>query len=288
MSIKDYYYLTKPGIVRGNLIIAIAGFLFAVGFDFNITYLILTLLGISLVIASAAIFNNVLDREIDAKMARTKDRAIASKKISIDNALTFASFLVFAGLTLLYLITNLLTVAVGLVGFINYVLIYTPLKKRSPYSTLAGTIPGSTSIVAGYTAATNNLDEIVLVLFMSMVFWQLAHFHSIGLFRKDEYKQANIPVLAVKKSLKTIKERVNVYIVLFTISAVSLIFLTETSPIYVALVALVNGYWLYKNLTNKTTDYIKWGRPSFKLSLVSLLIFCVVLSLNQFFIENLF
>lgn len=118
--IKNYYYLTKPGIVRGNLITVAAGFFLASTTPFKWDAFFAVLAGSALCIASGCVYNNILDRNIDKKMARTRNRAIVSGKISGRAALTYATVLGAAGLTILAIWTNLLTVLVGATGIFFY------------------------------------------------------------------------------------------------------------------------------------------------------------------------
>ena len=173
---KTYYQLIKPGIIRGNAIPATAGFFLAS--RGNVSYLLLleTLAGISLVIASGCVFNNYLDRHIDKKMARTKNRAIVQGLVSKQQALTYASVLGLLGLIILAVHTNWLTVAIGVAGLFFYVIVYGIAKRRSVHSTLIGSISGALPPVAGYTAVTGRLDAVAITLFFILVFLANAAF----------------------------------------------------------------------------------------------------------------
>lgn len=193
--IKTYYGLTKPGIVYGNALTATAGFFLASSGTIDWALLFVTLVGLSCIIASACVFNNYFDREIDAQMERTKNRALPAKQISGHNALIFASVLGFLGAALLFFFTNTLTLAVALFGLFVYVALYTPLKRATPHALWAGAIAGATPPVVGYTTVTNSLDFYALALFVFLFLWQIPHFLSIALYRYEEYKAAGIPLL---------------------------------------------------------------------------------------------
>ncbi|MGH7175360.1 MAG: protoheme IX farnesyltransferase, partial [Minisyncoccia bacterium] len=169
--LRDYYELAKPGIVYGNAVTTLAAFLYASRWQFSVGLFLATMVGIMLVIGSACVFNNYLDRDIDAKMTRTKARALASGKIGGMSALTYASALGVLGLVLLYVYTNALTAVIALSGWILYVLVYTPAKRRTPFATLIGAVPGAVPIVVGYTAALGRFDLPAIVLFFSLVLW---------------------------------------------------------------------------------------------------------------------
>ena len=217
--LKAYYQLTKPGIIYGNLITAAAGFFLASAGRINLWLLILTLLGTSLVIASACVFNNYFDREIDAQMSRTKNRGLVKGTISTQNALMFATALGIIGFGVLIVYVNLTTVIVGLIGFFDYVIFYTFSKKLTVWATLIGSVAGATPIVAGYTAVTNRFDLSALILFLILTAWQMPHFYAIATYRMDDYANAKIPVLPVKAGILATKIQILLFIVGFVIAS---------------------------------------------------------------------
>jgi protoheme IX farnesyltransferase len=281
--LQSYYHLAKPGIIYGNDISLVAGFLLAsktVGFDFWL--LILTLLGVSLVIASACVFNNYIDRDIDQYMSRTKERAMVKKLIPARNAIIYAIILGVLGFILLILYTNWLTVSLGLIGFIDYLAFYTPSKRLTTHSTLIGTVSGAMPIVAGYTAVTNKLDGAALLLFLAMVFWQMAHFYAIAIRRIDEYKAAKLPVLPIKKGIKATKIQILFYIFAFGITASLLTVFGYTSLLYLAVIVLTAGYWLKIGIVGfKAADNKLWAKKMFLFSLVVMLVFSFSLILDS-------
>jgi protoheme IX farnesyltransferase len=198
--IKEYYRLTKPGIVYGNALVAAAGFVYASTGDINWLLFLYTLVGLSLVIASACVFNNYFDRNIDAKMSRTKTRALVAGTISKRSALLFGSIIGLIGILLLYFFTTLPAFAVALVGWVIYVCVYTPLKHVTPQALWVGALAGATPPVVGYTAVTNHLDSTALWLFLFLFVWQVPHFLGIAAYRYDEYAAAGIPLLIGKPS----------------------------------------------------------------------------------------
>ncbi len=191
----DYYLLMKPGIIFGNVVTFAAGFLLASKGDIKMGLFFTTLLGLSLIIASACVFNNYIDRYVDKKMERTKKRALASGLIKGRDALAFAVLLGIAGNLTLFLYANGLTVAVANVGFVVYVFLYSFLKCRTTYSTLIGSISGAIPPVVGYCAVSNQFDLAAGILFIIMIFWQMPHFFAIGLWHIDDYAKAEIPIL---------------------------------------------------------------------------------------------
>jgi len=205
--LKAYYRLTKPGIIYGNLLTAAAGFLFASKWHIVPGLFAATLAGTSLVIAAACVYNNYIDRNIDKRMARTKKRALVQGTISGKHALIFATMLGVLGFALLLAYTNTLVTVIGVIAFIDYVVLYGISKRRSVYGTIVGSISGAAPIVAGYVAVTNQFDLGALLLFFILVYWQMPHFYGIAMYRFDDYKAAGIPVLPVQKGMARGRDR---------------------------------------------------------------------------------
>jgi protoheme IX farnesyltransferase len=193
--LKAYYQLTKPGIVYGNVFTTLCAFLFTSRWMFSWQLFFATMIGVALVIASACVFNNYFDRDIDSKMTRTKSRPLVSGSISPRAALVYGVVLAVIGFVLLYIYVNVLTTLVILAGFVVYVFWYTPLKHHSGLAVYVGAIAGAMPIVAGYTAVTASLDLTALLLFTFLFIWQLPHFFAIAAYRYDEYATAGVPLL---------------------------------------------------------------------------------------------
>lgn len=282
-TIKTYYKLTKPGIIRGNLISATAGFLLASKGDINVLLLVYTLSGIALVIASGCVFNNYLDRNIDEKMSRTKNRAIVIGKVSAKKAIIFASILGVAGITTLYLYTNLVTTFLGLAGLFFYVIVYGYYKRNSIHGTLVGSISGSLPPVAGYVAVSGSIDLGALILFFVLASWQMPHFYAIAIYRIKDYKAASIPVLPAVKSILTTKNQMVFYMILFAISALFLWFSGYTGLTYLFVMIITSIWWLRIGMRGfKSKDEVKWAKSVFKSSLFVLLIFSFMISIDSF------
>jgi protoheme IX farnesyltransferase len=276
--IKKYYQLTKPGIVYSNVMTAAAGYLFASKWHINFGLFLYLIFGTAFIIASACVFNNYIDRNIDAKMSRTKKRITASGKISSKAVNLYGLILGLIGFILLTQ-TNTLTFLIGVVAFFGYVVLYGIAKRKTVHGTLVGTIPGGASLVAGYAAAISNLSLAALLLFLIMLSWQMAHFYSIAIFRLEDYKAASIPVMPAVKGVKTTKIQIIIYVVLFTFATISLTLFQYTGLVFLIVMASLGLYWLYNGINNfRTKDDIKWARGMFGVSLIVLLIFSAALS----------
>lgn len=278
-SLRDYYYLTKPGIIYGNLFTAAAGFLFACRWHVNFGLFIATLAGIALVIGSACVFNNYIDRNLDRKMDRTKGRALAAGRISVPNALIYAAMLGAGGFLVLALNTNTVTVILGAVGFVDYVALYGLSKRHLTQGTLIGSISGAVPPAAGYTAVTGHFDSSAIILFLILVFWQMPHFYSIAIYRFDDYKNAGLPVLPVVKNIALVKRRIMAYIVIFTAISLLLAIIGHAGFIYMVMALALGVTWFYRGLKNYQAGDKDWGKQMFLFSLIVICGLSVTISL---------
>lgn len=282
ITVKKYVSLTKPGVLFANAITAGAGFLFASKGGVDLWLLAALFVGSTFIIGSACVLNNVLDQDIDAKMTRTKNRAMVLKSIPILNAVVFSAILLLLGLITLYQYTNNLVVLLGTVGFVDYVVLYGMLSKRlSWHGTLVGSISGAIPIISGYVAVTGTIDLVAVLVFLVLFFWQMPEFYSIAIYRKKEYKTAGIPVVSVVKGIPFTQKLIFVYTVLFVASTLLIPILSNTSITYMALMTLLGLRWLVLGWQSfSTSDVAKWAKEMFRFSLVILLSFSFLISVD--------
>lgn len=280
-TFKTYYLLTKPGIIRGNLITAVAGFFLASKSNIDLGLLLAVAVGVSLVIASGCVFNNYIDRHIDKKMKRTNKRALVTGAVKGKNAIIYASILGVLGFAVLALFTNLLTVLTGFIGIFFYVVVYGYYKRRSPVGTLVGGVSGSTALVAGYVAVTGWFDMGALILFLIMFIWQMPHFYAIAIYRMHDYKDAGIPVLSVVNGVDATKRQIVAYTGIYIAVVSSLTFFGYTGYTYLIIMLLLSFAWLLLALKGfHANDNIRWAKKVFGLSLIILLVFSLLISFN--------
>lgn len=285
-TVKKYISLTKPHVMLANAITSAAGFFLASGnFGFfNFWRFVALFIGSTFVIASACVLNNYLDRDIDAKMERTKKRAMVQGTVSGKGAVIFSLLLLVSGTLILAVYTNWLVVVVGLIGFVDYVWLYGALsKRRSVHGTLVGSISGAIPILAGYLAVSGRIDAGAILLFAILFFWQMPEFYSISIYRRDEYKAASVPVISVVKGIKNTKNQIFFYTLAFAVAVVLLGLLGYGGLIYLTIMSLASLYWLwigYRGLN--TADDNLWARQMFKFSLRILMLFCFLISVNGF------
>lgn len=262
---------------------AAAGFLLASKGNVAFWTLLATLVGTSLIIASACVFNNYLDRGIDKKMERTKKRALVTGAISVPAAITYACVLGIAGFGVLAAYTNAITVVVGAVGIFSYVVLYGYFKRSSVHGTLVGSISGATSLVAGYTAVTGRFDLLALLLFLFMAAWQMPHFYAIGTYRLNDYKKAGLPILPVKRGIAATKRQILFYIVLVMISVSSLTLFHYAGLAFLAVMLVVTTLWLRLAIKGfRVKDNVKYGHQIFGFSLLTLLAFSLMISVTHY------
>lgn len=283
-KLNDYYQLTKPGVTYGNIITAVAGFFLAAATarQFDLGLFIATVVGMTFVVGAACALNNVLDRDIDAVMERTKTRAVASQRLQPGPAATFSIILGLVGTAILAIWTNWLVVAIGVVGFVVYVWLYGAWSKRkSIHGTAVGSVSGALPILAGYCAVMNRIDAAAICLFLALFFWQFPEFYSIAIYRKKEYAKAKVPVMTVVKGVKNTKLQIFVYTILFVASTLALSSLGWTGWVYFVVMALVGVYFIWLAAIGLvTTDDDAWARRMFHTSLLVLIIFSVSISVG--------
>ena len=193
----DFVTLVKP---RLNLLVvftAAAGLYLASPNGVALSVLLHTLVGTALIAGGAAALNQVLERDTDALMRRTRTRPIANGRLRPSQGVLFGLALSTAGLIELAVGVNPLSAGMAALTLGSYVLVYTPLKRRTSLATLVGAVPGALPPVIGWAAATGSLTLPALVLFGISFFWQMPHFLAIAWLYRDEYAAAGIPLLPV-------------------------------------------------------------------------------------------
>ena len=193
----DYVALAKP---RLNLLVVastVAGYAMAHGEIAAMASLLWTVIGTALVAAGASAFNQIIERDADGLMRRTRLRPLPDGRVPPAEASAYAAILSAAGLLILAAAVNLLAAAVALATLASYAAVYTPLKRRTSFSTVIGAIPGALPPVIGWAAAQNALSQGAWVLFGIVFLWQLPHFLAIAWMYRDDYARAGFPMLPV-------------------------------------------------------------------------------------------
>ncbi len=193
----DFLTLAKPGL--NSLVVAttLGGYYMATGRDGVLGTMLVTGAGTALVAGGSAAFNQLLERDADARMHRTRNRPLPDGRLQPSEATLFGSVLSIAGLIVLAMGANLMAAAVALATLLTYAVVYTPLKSRTSLSTVVGAIPGALPPVIGWAAGGGPMGLAALALFAIGFCWQLPHFLAIAWIYRDDYARAGFPMLPV-------------------------------------------------------------------------------------------
>ena len=278
LMIKHYLLLTKPGIILGNALTTAGGYALAARGRFDLGLFLPMVLGLGLIIASACVFNNYIDRNHDARMNRTKCRALARGIIPHRKALLFGTGLGLLGTLTLAIGTNILTTCVALTGFFFYVIVYSLSKYQTTYGTLIGSIAGAIPPVVGYTTAARTLDLGALILFAIIAMWQMPHFFAIAIYRLGDYTKASIPVFPYVKGMRKTKVHMTAYLLAFILATALLTLCGYTTSTFMLIMALVGTSWLILALKGfSAKNDARWARKMFIFSLVVVMTLSVTL-----------
>ena len=201
-SFQALLQLVKPGITRMVMVTMLCGALAAPGAVTRPLVLLLAVLATALVVAGANAINMVIERDTDALMARTRSRPLPTGQVSADVALGFGLSLSGVGLLLLFVCVNALSALLAGLAFVSYVLVYTPLKRVTPWALHIGAIPGALPPVIGWVAVRGMIEAGAGLLFLILFVWQLPHFIAIAVYRRSEYSNAGLRVIPVVKGLR--------------------------------------------------------------------------------------
>src|SRR5690348_2032853 len=189
--------LTKPRITQLVLLTAAAGFYLGSSGGVDARLLVRTLIGVALVAAGTNAFNQVRERDVDGRMRRTAGRPLPSGRLTPRAAALFAAVISVGGVGYLALAVNLLTAELAALTLASYVLLYTPLKRKTTLNTLIGAVPGALPIVGGWTAAGGSLGAAVAALFWILFLWQLPHFLALAWLYREDYRASGLRMLSV-------------------------------------------------------------------------------------------
>ena len=194
---RDFVALAKPRLNMLVVASALAGYAMGDGEALGFVRICGLLLGTGLVAGGASAFNQVIERDLDALMRRTRTRPLPGHRLQPLEGLLFGSATTLAGLLLIVASANLLAAAVALTTLLTYVALYTPLKTRTSFSTVVGAIPGALPPIIGWAAIAGELPIKAWTLFGIMFLWQLPHFLAIAWMYRDDYARAGFPMLPV-------------------------------------------------------------------------------------------
>jgi heme o synthase len=234
-TVGDYVALTKPRIIELLLVTTVPTMIVAEQGLPSVWLVAATVLGGTLAAGGANAMNMVADRDIDRVMVRTRNRPLASGRLTARAALTFAIGIELAAFAFLWATVNLLSAALAVAACLFYVFVYTLWLKRSSASNIViGGAAGAVPVLVGWTAVTNSLDWPPVVLFAVIFYWTPPHFWALAIRYREDYARAHVPMLPVVASLRTTAVRIVLYTLLLW--ALTLVFapVADMGDIYIA------------------------------------------------------
>lgn len=246
-SWRDYLALCKPKVVLLMIITAWVGMLLAAPPNqFQLSLFIFATIGITFCASSAAAINQLVEKHLDEQMQRTKFRPLVLGKVTTANAMIFSLALGLAGLTILILYVNVLTAWLTLGSLVGYAFIYTLfLKKATPQNIVIGGITGALPPLLGQTAVTGRIEGLGLILALIIFVWTPPHFWALAIFRIEDYKKINLPMLPVTHGVFFTKQSIVLYSILLAVTTFLLPILNLASSISIISFIGLNAGFLY-------------------------------------------
>ncbi len=280
LNFRSFYELMKPSVMSLVIFTCVVG-LISASKDINFLYSIISIIAVALGAGSAGALNMWYESEIDSLMERTCLRPIPSGKLSKKQALYFGLFTSFFSVAVLYFFSNFLSALLLAITILFYVVIYTMwLKKTTPQNIVIGGAAGAFPPIIGWTIATGEINLEPILYFLIIFFWTPSHFWALSLYKTEDYKNANIPMLPVVSGIRTTKINIFIYgIILFVISLTPYLF-GFLGIIYLLSSIILGSYYVYLcyKLLKETVDEKKIAIKIFLYSILYLFIlFAVIL-----------
>lgn len=281
--LADFFDLCKPRVNTLIVFTAMIGmFLASPGFPPLIPFVSASV-GIALVAGAAAAINCLVERTVDAMMARTRWRATASGKAPVAEILTLATLVGSTGLWLLYVLVNPLTMWLTLATFLGYAVIYTiVLKPATPMNIVIGGASGAMPPLLGWSAMTGNVGAEAWVLFLIIFLWTPPHFWALACYRRDDYARAGLPMLPVTHGIRFTCQHSFLYVVMLTGSTVLPYTLGMSGLWYLAAVLLLDAVFLAYTFALWRNYSDALARRTFRWSIVYLTLLFAALLADHF------
>ncbi|MGB0896047.1 MAG: heme o synthase [Flavobacteriaceae bacterium] len=269
---EDFKAITKHRLAISVVFSSVAGYLIAVGREVDFTVLVMLALGGYCMVGASNAYNQIIERDLDKLMDRTKNRPIPSGKISVKIAFVIATVLTIIGLVVLYLI-NPKSAMFGAISIFMYVSLYTPLKTKTPLAVFVGAFPGAIPFMLGWVAATNDFGIEPGTLFLMQFLWQFPHFWAIGWFLYDDYEKAGFFMLPTGKKDKNTAVQIILYTIWTILASIIPVFGFTGSlklSVFAAVVVCLLGFGmlyfavlLFKRMDAKTARQLMLASVSY-------------------------
>lgn len=280
---RDYLELTKPRVVALLLLTAVVGMCLATEELVSMNVLVPALAGIGLMSAAAAAINHLVDRHIDAKMARTLRRPLPQGNLSPTKVTVFAASIGAIGFVTLYAWVNPLTAWLTFASMVGYAVVYTMfLKRATPQNIVIGGLAGAAPPLLGWTAVTNEINAPAVLLVMIIFTWTPPHFWALAVHRAKDYARAEIPMLPVTHGIDFTKTCIFLYTVLLTVVCLMPFLIGMTGMIYLVGVSVLNAIFLAYAWKLKYAPSKKTAFNMFAFSIWHLMLLFVILLVDHY------
>ncbi len=269
---EDFKAITKHRLAISVVFSSVAGYLIAVGREVDFLVLAMLAVGGYCMVGASNAYNQIIERDLDKLMDRTKNRPIPSGTISVKAAFVIATVLTIIGLVVLYMI-NPKSAMFGAISIFMYVSLYTPLKTKTPLAVFVGAFPGAIPFMLGWVAATNDFGIEPGTLFLMQFLWQFPHFWAIGWFLYDDYEKAGFFMLPTGKKDKNTAVQIIMYTVWTILASIIPVFgftgdlkLSIVAAVIVFLLGLGMLYFailLFKRMDAKTARQLMLASVSY-------------------------
>lgn len=280
---RTYLTLTKPKVVALMLLTALVGMCLAVSGPLPLWPAVLGISGIALMAGSAAAFNHLIDRRIDAIMARTYQRPLPSGDIQASRVLMFATVIGLVGFAILFWGVNALTAWLTLASLLGYAVVYTTyLKRATPQNIVIAGIAGAMPPLLGWTAVTGELHAHAWLLVMIIFIWTPPHFWALAIHRKEDYAKADIPMLPVTHGEDYTKTSILLYTILLALICLLPVLVGMSGTLYLGVSTILSAGFIHSAWTLKYAPQSDSAITTFKFSIYHLMVLFVALLADHY------
>ncbi|WP_337841718.1 heme o synthase [Rheinheimera sp.] len=280
---RDYLELTKPKVVALLVLTAVVGMVLARPDFPPLGLMLAATVGIGLLSAAAAALNHVVDRRIDAQMARTYHRPVAKGRISSRQAVQFSLTLALSGFLLLFVAVNPLTAWLTLSSLFGYAVVYTMfLKRATPQNIVIGGLAGAMPPLLGWTAMTAEVHAHALLLVMIIFTWTPPHFWALAIHRRDDYARVNMPMLPVTHGIEFTKTAIFLYTLMLCLVCLLPYLVGMTGVLYLAGSTVINLGFVWYAWQLKYQASAGTAMATFKYSIWHLMVLFLLLLADHY------